>query len=183
LVHNAASNPHLFNPSPRRSTLHKSCHSSSSTRSSADLRSPLLERKRKRSASSRRRRLTMVPSRKDGLGGDEDSDRSPDGDAAEGYRENEGSASAADHPLCRGGVVERLRGLLRGESDGDLSHEGSRGGEDGLLRWLQALDLQVLGACRADERSKPLFKLNVSSGPAEERLLAQLSQVHIVLPR
>ncbi|URE37469.1 hypothetical protein MUK42_16463 [Musa troglodytarum] len=121
----------------------------------------------------------MAPSRKDGLGRDEDSDRSPDGDAAEGYRENEGSgsAAAADHPLGRGvGVVGRLRGLLRGESDGDLSHEGSGGWEDGVLRWLHALDLQVLGACRADERSKPLLKLNVSSGPAEERLLAQLSQ-------
>ncbi|CAL9150651.1 unnamed protein product [Musa hybrid cultivar] len=123
----------------------------------------------------------MVPSRKDGLGrdGDEDSDRSLDGDAAEGYRENEGSgsAAAADHPLGRGGVVvERLRRLLRGESDGDISHEGSGGGEDGVLQWLHALDLQVLGACRAVERSKPLLKLNVSSGPAEERLLAQLSQ-------
>ncbi|XP_019059310.1 PREDICTED: uncharacterized protein LOC104824306 isoform X3 [Tarenaya hassleriana] len=48
--------------------------------------------------------------------------------------------------------------------------------EDRVLRWLQALDMQVMGACRADERLKPLLKLNVSNGMAEDRLLAHLSQ-------
>ncbi|KAI3809126.1 hypothetical protein L1987_25095 [Smallanthus sonchifolius] len=33
-----------------------------------------------------------------------------------------------------------------------------------------------MGACRADERLKPLLKLNVSSGVAEDRLLSHLSQ-------
>ena len=49
-------------------------------------------------------------------------------------------------------------------------------GEDRVLRWLQALDMQVLGACRGDERLKPLLKLDVSNGVAEDRLLAHLSQ-------
>ncbi|OAP08985.1 hypothetical protein AXX17_AT2G36950 [Arabidopsis thaliana] len=49
-------------------------------------------------------------------------------------------------------------------------------GEDRVLRWLQALDMQVMGACRGDERLKPLLKLNVSNGMAEDRLLAHLSQ-------
>ncbi|CAL9147543.1 uncharacterized protein LOC103983358 [Musa acuminata AAA Group] len=109
----------------------------------------------------------MVPPRKE-----EGSDRSSDGDAGEGFRANNGSESTHG-----GGVAERLRENLRGESDDDLSHEASGGAEDDrVLPWLQALDLQVLGACRADERSKPLLKLNVSSGPSEDKLLAQLSQ-------
>lgn len=49
-------------------------------------------------------------------------------------------------------------------------------GETNHLQWLLALDLQVMGACRADERLKPLLKLNVSAGAAEDRLLAHLSQ-------
>ncbi|KAK4353185.1 hypothetical protein RND71_028703 [Anisodus tanguticus] len=49
-------------------------------------------------------------------------------------------------------------------------------GETNVLQWLLALDLQVMGACRADERLKPLLKLNVSAGAAEDRLLAHLSQ-------
>lgn len=49
--------------------------------------------------------------------------------------------------------------------------------ERGVLQWLRALDLHVIGACRVDERLKPLFKLNISSGIAEDRLVAQLSQV------
>ncbi|ERN09698.1 hypothetical protein AMTR_s00029p00218570 [Amborella trichopoda] len=36
--------------------------------------------------------------------------------------------------------------------------------------------MQVLGACRADERLKPMLKLNISSGVAEDRLLVHLSQ-------
>ncbi|KAK4777149.1 hypothetical protein SAY86_005837 [Trapa natans] len=47
------------------------------------------------------------------------------------------------------------------------------GNEDLLM---QALDFQFIGACRADERLKPLLKLNSSSSVAEDRLLAHLSQ-------
>ncbi|WOL20367.1 hypothetical protein Cni_G29172 [Canna indica] len=126
-------------------------------------------------------RSTMVPPRKDDLGRGEGSDRSSDGDAAEGFRAGDGSGSTAP-PSDLGrtvpvrGIAERLRNVLRAESDDDLSLENRGDGDDPVLPWLQALDLQVLGACRADERSKPLLKLNVTSGPAEERLLAQLSQ-------
>ncbi|XP_059317924.1 uncharacterized protein LOC132068371 [Lycium ferocissimum] len=52
----------------------------------------------------------------------------------------------------------------------------SNAGETNVLQWLLALDLQVMGACRADERLKPLLKLNVSAGAAQDRLLAHLSQ-------
>ncbi|KAF3558444.1 hypothetical protein F2Q69_00010845 [Brassica cretica] len=56
------------------------------------------------------------------------------------------------------------------------TEQGGTLGEDRVLRWLQALDIQVLGACRGDERLKPLLKLDVSNGVAEDRLLAHLSQ-------
>ncbi|PWA63340.1 hypothetical protein CTI12_AA353470 [Artemisia annua] len=49
--------------------------------------------------------------------------------------------------------------------------------EKTVMKWLHVLDMQVMGACRADERLKPLLKLNVSSGMAEDRLLSHLSQV------
>ncbi|KFK36887.1 hypothetical protein AALP_AA4G184700 [Arabis alpina] len=63
-------------------------------------------------------------------------------------------------------------------TDGDGDGDGGEFllGEDRVLRWLQALDMQVMGACRGDERLKPLLKLNVSNGMAEDRLLAHLSQ-------
>ncbi|KAL2558066.1 hypothetical protein Fot_02805 [Forsythia ovata] len=48
--------------------------------------------------------------------------------------------------------------------------------EEGVLHWLLSLDKQVVGACRSDERLKPLLKLNVYTGAAEDRLLAHLSQ-------
>ncbi|KAL5734570.1 hypothetical protein ACOSP7_032431 [Xanthoceras sorbifolium] len=61
------------------------------------------------------------------------------------------------------------------EGDGDLLLQRSDR-EDRVLQWLLALDMQVMGACRADERLKPLLKSNASSGVAEDRLLAHLSQ-------
>ncbi|XP_057981716.1 uncharacterized protein LOC131167012 [Malania oleifera] len=69
------------------------------------------------------------------------------------------------------GVTERSTDILV-DGDGDLLLQQ----EDRVIQWLQALDLQVMGACRADERLKPLLKLNVSSGMAEERLLTHLNQ-------
>lgn len=77
-------------------------------------------------------------------------------------------------------VTERLRNIFtRNENDDDddadlLLQQNDR--EDNVLQWIQALDLQVTGACRADERLKPLLKLNVSGGGAEDHLLAHLSQ-------
>ncbi|XP_021973736.1 uncharacterized protein LOC110868788 [Helianthus annuus] len=72
------------------------------------------------------------------------------------------------------GIAARLTDLLAGDNGND--------DDDDLLiqrmvmQWLQALDLHVIGACRADERLKPLLKVNVSSGVAEDRLLSHLSQ-------
>uniref|UniRef100_A0A2P2KLA6 Uncharacterized protein MANES_10G017800 n=1 Tax=Rhizophora mucronata TaxID=61149 RepID=A0A2P2KLA6_RHIMU len=73
------------------------------------------------------------------------------------------------------GLTERLRGILVGQGDGDLLLQRSDR-EDRVLQWLQALDMQVMGACRADERLKPLLKASASSGLAEDRLLAHLNQ-------
>ncbi|XP_057476250.1 uncharacterized protein LOC130764174 [Actinidia eriantha] len=86
-------------------------------------------------------------------------------------------ASSRDDGGSGGGVglTERLTDILVEGGDGDLLiQENDRG--DRVMQFLQALDLQVMGACRADERLKPLLKLNVSSGAAEDRLLAHLSQ-------
>lgn len=76
------------------------------------------------------------------------------------------------------GVSERLTDILFNDGDGDLLMQQNFR-EDRVLQWLQALDMQVMGACRADERLKPLLKMNVSSGIAEDRFLAHLSQVCI----
>ncbi|KAJ4720005.1 Flocculation protein [Melia azedarach] len=73
------------------------------------------------------------------------------------------------------GLTERLTDIFVDERDGDLLLQHSDR-EDRVLQWLQALDMQVMGACRADERLKPLLKSNASCGIAEDRLLAHLSQ-------
>ncbi|KAJ0705277.1 hypothetical protein HanPI659440_Chr14g0571731 [Helianthus annuus] len=74
------------------------------------------------------------------------------------------------------GLADRLTDLFVGDGDSDddlLIHRSAHGT---VMQWLQALDMQVMGACRADERLKPLLKLNVSSGVAEDRLFSHLSQ-------
>ncbi|CAL0307608.1 unnamed protein product [Lupinus luteus] len=72
-------------------------------------------------------------------------------------------------------LTERLMDILVGEGDGDLLIQQTNR-EDRLLQWLQALDMQVMGACRADERLKPFLKMNAACGVAEDPLLTQLSQ-------
>ncbi|XP_050385954.1 uncharacterized protein LOC126802378 [Argentina anserina] len=73
------------------------------------------------------------------------------------------------------GLEERLTGILVDGGDGDLLLQQSNR-EDRVLQWLQALDMQVMGACRADERLKPMLKMNASNDAAEGRLLAHLTQ-------
>ncbi|GMI87216.1 hypothetical protein like AT2G39950 [Hibiscus trionum] len=73
------------------------------------------------------------------------------------------------------GLTERLTDVFVEENDGDLLLQRSDR-EDRVLQWLQALDVQVTGACRTDERLKPFLKVNVSNGVAEDRLVAHLSQ-------
>ncbi|PIN15100.1 hypothetical protein CDL12_12263 [Handroanthus impetiginosus] len=72
-------------------------------------------------------------------------------------------------------ITRRLTDIFVGDGDGDLLLQRNDR-EDGVLQWLRALDMQVMGACRADERLKPLLKLNVSTGVAEDPLLSHLSQ-------
>ncbi|XP_061343503.1 uncharacterized protein LOC133289552 [Gastrolobium bilobum] len=73
------------------------------------------------------------------------------------------------------GLTERLTDILVDEGDGDLLIQQTNR-EDRLLQWLQALDMQVMGACRADERLKPLLKMNTACGVTEDPLLTQLTQ-------
>lgn len=74
------------------------------------------------------------------------------------------------------GLTDRLTAILVGDGDGDLLLQQSDG-EDNVLQWLQALDMQVMGACRSDERLKPLLKRSASGCVADDTLLAHLSQV------
>lgn len=96
---------------------------------------------------------------------------------AEVVESSDGEAEGSGAPRRRAGLM-----LGRGFGDGEEG-EGAdllmRGG--GVLQWLQALDLQVMGACRADERLKPLLKFNFSAGVAEDRLLSHLNQVFFVV--
>uniref|UniRef100_A0A1D1YQR4 Uncharacterized protein n=3 Tax=Anthurium amnicola TaxID=1678845 RepID=A0A1D1YQR4_9ARAE len=85
------------------------------------------------------------------------------------------SVSAEESVRASAGPLERLTDVLRGGGDGDLLFDCGEA-ESGMLQWLQALDLQVMGACRADERLKPLLKFNASGCVAEDRLISQLSQ-------
>lgn len=73
-------------------------------------------------------------------------------------------------------LTDRLTDVLVYGGDGDLLLQQSDR-EDRVLQWLRALDMQVIGACRADERLKPLLKMNASNGVAEDCLLAHLSRV------
>lgn len=73
-------------------------------------------------------------------------------------------------------ISRRLTEIFLEDGDEDLFLQ-KNDKEDGVLQWLRTLDMQVMGACRADERLKPMLKLNVFSGEAEDRLLAHLGQV------
>lgn len=100
--------------------------------------------------------------------------------------EGGGSSASSSSPGEDGGsrsevgLTERLTGILVDEGDGDLLIQQTNR-EDRLLQWLQALDMQVMGACRADERLKPLLKMNTACGVSEDPLLAQLTQVRFIL--
>ncbi|CAH8390632.1 unnamed protein product [Eruca vesicaria subsp. sativa] len=94
------------------------------------------------------------------------------GDARDDHHENEdvsNSSSTIDAAASETRRIESSNSVSDPIDDLVL-------GEDMVLRWLQALDMQVLGACRGDERLKPLLKMNVSNGLAEDRFLAHLTQ-------
>ncbi|KAK9168203.1 hypothetical protein Syun_000343 [Stephania yunnanensis] len=102
----------------------------------------------------------------------------PSDDGLVGEVERSDSGSTEDGR--GGGLTDRLREILRNGGDGDLLLQQSDR-DDNVLQWLQALDLQVMGACRADERLKPLLKLNISSAMGDDPLLVHLSQ-HFEMP-
>lgn len=104
---------------------------------------------------------------------EEFADSSRVGGASSNVVEVSGGSHASTREI---NLTERLTDIIVDEGDGDLLLQHSDR-EDRVIRWLQALDMQVMGACRADERLKPLLKMTTSSGIAEDRLLAQLSQV------
>ncbi|XP_016451881.2 uncharacterized protein LOC107776493 [Nicotiana tabacum] len=89
--------------------------------------------------------------------------------------EESSSSTSAVVSTSTSGLTERLTEILVEEGDGDLLLQLSDR-ENNVMQWLQALDMQVMGACRADERLKPLLKMNVASGAAEDGLFSQLSQ-------
>lgn len=104
-----------------------------------------------------------------------------DGDRADQSAGGEGSIDVSSNgdgtsASANRSVTRRLTEILVEDRDGDLLLQRSDG-EDAVNQWLRALDMQVMGACRADERLKPLLKLNFSNGVAEDGLLAHLSQV------
>ncbi|CAM8897816.1 unnamed protein product [Rhodiola kirilowii] len=70
------------------------------------------------------------------------------------------------------GLTERLTDLFAGGGDGDLL-VGQKDDGTTVMQWLLALDMQVMGACRTDERLKPMLK---SGAAADDRLLAHLTQ-------
>ncbi|XP_076941498.1 uncharacterized protein LOC143611079 [Bidens hawaiensis] len=80
-------------------------------------------------------------------------------------------------------IADRLTDFIVGDGDNDSDLLMQRDTEHGtVMRWLLALDMHVMGACRADERLKPLLKVNnnnnnnIASSVVEDRLLSQLSQ-------
>ncbi|KAI6704451.1 hypothetical protein NL676_007413 [Syzygium grande] len=63
-------------------------------------------------------------------------------------------------------MAKRLTDVFIGGGNGELLMQRS----DREERVLQALDMQVVGACRTDERLKPLSKPSGSSNAAKDRL-------------
>ncbi|KAH6827189.1 flocculation protein [Perilla frutescens var. hirtella] len=100
-------------------------------------------------------------------------DQNSDGEESADVSSSSIESPAAANPS----ISRRLTDIFMEDGNEDLLLQSSDIG-DGFLQWLQALDMQVMGACRADERLKPLLKLNISSGEAEDRLLAQLCEQH-----
>ncbi|KAL2650354.1 hypothetical protein R1flu_018482 [Riccia fluitans] len=81
-----------------------------------------------------------------------------------------------EHPMPDSSFVP-VQETARNSGNGsrlDSSEELNR--DSGALRWVQALELQGTGACRADERLRPLLRWNVSCVGADGRLLVQFGQ-------
>lgn len=101
-------------------------------------------------------------------------DSNSDGEESVDVSSNSIESPATANPT----TSRRLMDVFVEDGDEDLLIHRSFIG-DGFLQWFGALDMQMMGACRADERLKPLLKLNISTGEAEDRLLAQLCEVRM----
>ncbi|MCO5591815.1 hypothetical protein L7F22_045807 [Adiantum nelumboides] len=90
---------------------------------------------------------------------------------------NRNSLSQTPHSCAvgQGEVVRRLTEVLQGSGDESLVLPLA-GRDGGMSQWLQALDVHVVGACRADERLQPMLRWNSSCTGADGQLLAHLSQ-------
>lgn len=85
----------------------------------------------------------------------------------------------------RGGVAAASASMssnsptwLTAESEPISRQQGNQNlSDEDSLQWLQALELQAVGACRSDERLRPLLRWNVSCFGSDGRLLAHLGQV------
>ncbi|CAH1438724.1 unnamed protein product [Lactuca virosa] len=115
--------------------------------------------------------------------GDRDADdqqKSPEGSSSLSRGQASTDAVSGDSSTRRNGnrigLAARLTDLFVGDGDNDDELLIQRSVQGTVMQWLHALDMQVMGACRADERLKPLLKLNVCSGVTEDRLLSHLSQ-------
>ncbi|BAS99671.1 Os07g0100500 [Oryza sativa Japonica Group] len=66
------------------------------------------------------------------------------------------------------------------DEEAEVSRSGEQGGGEASTTQQQQqpvpLRHQLLGACRADERLRPLLTLNLSCGAAEDRFISHLSQ-------
>ncbi|KAH7387092.1 hypothetical protein KP509_16G004600 [Ceratopteris richardii] len=71
-------------------------------------------------------------------------------------------------------VARRLTEVLQGRGDENVLLSSSR--ENVLSQWLQALEVHVIGACRADERLQPILRWNSSCTDADKRLMSHLNQ-------
>ncbi|CAI9091641.1 OLC1v1026714C1 [Oldenlandia corymbosa var. corymbosa] len=112
---------------------------------------------------------------------DEGEDRIEQSNGAD-YPEDSTSAAHSSSNVLRTSSIQNSSNSRGGSSDFEArrEHENMLQEQsdrlDNLVLWLRALDVQVIGACRADERLKPLLKINAFTGAAEDRLLSHLSQ-------
>lgn len=75
------------------------------------------------------------------------------------------------------GVVNIRNTYTRiGQSQEELPHKWEVHSDEGFLQWMQALEFQAIGACRTDERLRPLLCWNVSCCGADGQLLSHLGQ-------
>lgn len=128
--------------------------------------------------SSEQRLLDRAPSTREGMRWAQCEPSQPSHPASTirgGNHANSEASQPSSSNRGPGGIVRRLSEVLQGRGDEDLILQPTDR-DDMMLQWLQALDLHVVGACRADERLRPMLRWNMSCSGDEGRFLAHLSQ-------